>query len=143
MRPSAAKQRPMQGDIMTSTLPKRSEVQIEYTWDLDTIYPNDAAWEQDFSRVSAVLPELAKYQGRLGESAQPSLNANPVRDDAGNFPGRLFVYANLRLQEDTTNPPSQALAARPPTLPSEFATATAYQTPEILSIPQEKLDAFL
>jgi oligoendopeptidase F len=128
---------------MATALPKRSEVQIEYTWDLGTIYPSDGAWEQDFSRVSTELPDLAQYQGRLGESAQTFLDAMTARDSASEILGRLFVYANLRLHEDTTNTTYQALADRVTTLASEFGTATAYMTPEILAIPQERLDAFL
>src|SRR5262249_23174373 len=50
---------------------------------------------------------------------------------------------NLRLHEDTTNTTYQALADRVTTLASEFGTATAYMTPEILAIPQEQLDRFL
>jgi oligoendopeptidase F len=128
---------------MTIALPKRSEMQIEYTWDLGTIYPSDEAWEQDFKRVSAVLPELAKYQGRMGESAQTFLEALSARDSSGEILGRLFVYAQMRLHEDTTNTTYQALADRVTTLASDFGSATAYMTPEILSIPQERLDVFL
>src|SRR5215813_11569974 len=128
---------------MTTTLPKRSEVQIEYTWDLSTIYPSDEAWEQDFKRVAAALPALSTFQGRLEESAQTLLEALNLHDSTSEILGRLFVYANLRLHQDTTNTTYQALADRVTTLASELGSATAYMTPEILTIAQERLDTFL
>ena len=52
-----------------TTLPQRADVAQEYTWKLESIFPSLEAWEQSFSSVERDLPGLAKYQGRLGESA--------------------------------------------------------------------------
>ncbi|HEX6540307.1 MAG TPA: oligoendopeptidase F [Ktedonobacterales bacterium] len=125
------------------TLPKRSDVKIEDTWELETIYPTNEAWEADFSRVSAMQPGLSELQGHLGESAQTLLEALKRRDAAGEILGRLFVYAYMRLHQDSTDNTYQAMADRVTTLANDINTATAHQTPEILAIPQERLEALL
>ncbi len=125
------------------SLPKRAEVPVELTWDLATIYPTDAAWEAEFTRVVALLPGVAAFAGRLGESTAAMLEAFTTRDTAGEALGKLFVYAHMRLHEDSANSAYQALADRVTTLANDFNAATAYMTPEILAIPQERLDAFL
>jgi oligoendopeptidase F len=127
----------------TQTLPKRADIPVELTWDLTTIYPTDAAWEEDFTRVSSQLPGIATYAGRLGESAAVMLEAFTARDEAGKRLGTLFVYAHMRLHEDSANSAYQGLADRVTTLASDFNAATAYMTPEILAIPAEPLNAFL
>src|SRR6476661_6624374 len=70
------------GDTMQTmqTRPKRSEVKTEDTWELETIYPTDDAWEADFQRVSAMQPGLAEHQGHMGDSTQSLLEALKRRD---------------------------------------------------------------
>ena len=125
------------------TLPKRSEIPQEYTWDLATIFPTDAAWEEAFARVAALLPDIRSFEGRLGESGETLLQALETRDNAYEVWGRLFVYANMRMHEDSANSTYQALADRATTLANDVNTATAYMTPEILAIPQDTLDGFV
>ncbi|HEU5347377.1 MAG TPA: oligoendopeptidase F [Ktedonobacterales bacterium] len=125
------------------TRPKRNEVKREDTWELESIYPTNEAWEADFARVSAMQPSLSELQGHLGDSARNLLEAFRRRDAAGDILGRLFVYAYMRLHQDSTDNTYQAMADRVTTLANDINTATAYQTPEILAIPQDRLDAFL
>jgi oligoendopeptidase F len=126
-----------------TTLPKRSEIPVEYTWNLASIYPTDTAWEQDFARVTALLPQLRSFQGRIGESGAIMLDAFRVRDEAGKTLGRLFVYAHMRMHEDTANSTYQALADRVTTLASDLSTAASYIKPELLALPWERIEQFL
>ncbi|MFI5272974.1 MAG: oligoendopeptidase F [Ktedonobacterales bacterium] len=125
------------------TLPTRSEIPAEFTWNLTSIFPSDDAWETDFTRVQALLPRIEAFRGRLGESGAVMLDAFRVRDSAYELWGRLFVYANMRMHEDSGNSTYQALADRATTLGNDLNTASAYQTPEILALPQERVDAFV
>ncbi|HKS70015.1 MAG TPA: oligoendopeptidase F [Ktedonobacterales bacterium] len=125
------------------TLPRRSEIPVEHTWNLATIFPTDAAWESDFSKVQGMLPSIEAFQGRLGESGASMLDAFKTRDTAYELWGRLFVYANMRMHEDSGNSTYQGLADRATTLGNDLNTASAYMTPEILAIPQERVDAFV
>lgn len=124
------------------TLPKRSEIPQQYTWNLESIFPTDDIWEEDFARVTAMLPEVRSYQGKMGESGAMLFEALQRRDAAFEIWGRLFVYANMRMHEDSTNSKYQGLADRATTLANDLSAASAYMTPEILAIPQERIDAF-
>src|SRR5579859_7457197 len=125
------------------TLPSRSEIPHEYTWNLASIYPTDSQWEADFARVTALLADIRAFEGRMGESGEVLLQALQVRDSASELWGRLFVYANMRMHEDSANSTYQGLADRATTLANDLNTSGAYMTPEILAIPQEKLDGFV
>ncbi len=124
-------------------LPKRSEIPTELTWNLEAIYPTDADWEAEFARVAARLPEVASYAGRLGESARTLLAAFTTRDQIAEALGKLFVYAHMRLHQDSANSHYQALADRVTTLNNDFGAAAAYITPEVLAIPEERLERFV
>lgn len=51
------------------TLKERKDMDPAYMWDLTTIYPDDAAWEKDYSALSAQVPTLAEFQGKLNTAA--------------------------------------------------------------------------
>jgi oligoendopeptidase F len=127
----------------TTALPKRSEVKIDDTWNLESIFPTVQDWEAGFRRVSEMLPELAAFSGKLGESGESLLHAFTMRDTSLELLSRLFAYAHMHLDEDTANSTYQALNERVTTLYNEVSTTTAYFTPEVLAIPEEKLAAFL
>jgi oligoendopeptidase F len=124
-------------------LPKRSDVPKEHTWDLESIYATDADWERDFARVTAMLPQLAQFQGHLGGSGSTLLAAFRARDEAAEVLSRLFVYAQMRQHEDSANSVYQALTDRATTLANEFTATTAYMTPEVLAIPEDRLSALV
>ena len=41
---------------MAETRKKRSEIALQDTWDAQSVYKDDAAWEPDFAKVEAELP---------------------------------------------------------------------------------------
>ncbi len=129
--------------MATMTLPKRSDVPVELTWNLETIYETPEAWEQAFQRVSDELPKLAAFEGKLGDSAQTFYDAFQLDNELSQVLGKLYVYASLRSDEDTSNGQNLARMSRIQALGAKAAAASAYMTPEILAIPQERIDSFL
>lgn len=129
---------------MTSTsLKKRSEVDPEYTWRLEDIYSDEALWEEDFKKVQGTFQELTQYQGRLGESAETLLSILRLSEQVERQVEKLFVYARMRRDEDNTRSHYQAMCDRVESLAVELASCTAFIIPEILSIPEESLKAFM
>jgi oligoendopeptidase F len=124
-------------------VPRREEIPVEYTWDLTTIYPDDAAWEQDIARLEALVPEIAALAGTIGQSAQTLLRALKLRDETGMRLWQIYVYANRRHDSDSTDPAGQALAERAGSLVAKIGAATAFVEPEILAIPEQTIAGWL
>ena len=40
-------------------IPERSQIAPEYTWNTADLYPTDQAWQEDFSRLHAIVPQRA------------------------------------------------------------------------------------
>ncbi|NBP87865.1 MAG: hypothetical protein EBU59_05030 [Planctomycetia bacterium] len=55
---------------MMKMLPKRSEVQAGDTWDLASLFANDAEWEQALAAWEKRIPEFDAFAGTLGSSAE-------------------------------------------------------------------------
>ena len=55
---------------MTKELPERSEVPVEDTWDLTTIFATDEQWEEEYNSLNKEIPKINSFQGTLGDSAE-------------------------------------------------------------------------
>jgi oligoendopeptidase F len=124
-------------------VPARSEIPVQYTWDLTDLFPNDAAWEQAFNEVEAMIPQLASFEGQLGNSAEDLLACLQLKDAAGQKLDRLYSYAQRKLDQDQSNSTYQALSQRIRSLGTRMARSTAYIKPEILTIDNATLTSFL
>src|SRR5690349_2562597 len=58
---------------MAVALPKRSEVEEKYTWNLASIFPAVDDWRATLKKVEDSLAGLGEYKGHLGDSAQKLL----------------------------------------------------------------------
>lgn len=120
-------------------VPRRDEIPIEHTWDLTTIYADDSAWEQDFTRLEQALPEVEALQGTVGNDAQSLLRALQTRDDITMRLWQIYVYANRRYDSDTGDAAGQALGERAGSLVARASAAMAFIEPEILAVPEETI----
>lgn len=123
-------------------IPQRGEIPVEYTWNTADLYPTDQAWEEEFDQAQAQVRALSGYAGRLGESARTLYAYLTASMDAGDKLSNLHRYASLRQDEDTRQAKYQALAGRAMSLLVEAQSATAFETPELLGIPEETLERF-
>src|SRR3954447_1393709 len=128
---------------MPKTLPKRSEVPVEHTWDVYSIFPSDQAWEAAYKSASEALSELERYQGRLGESGATLLEALRTRDRVQSDVMRVYQYANLQLEGDIGNQTYTAFGDQATTLYARTAGAAAYFDPEILAIEPSRLEQLI
>ncbi|HUS17877.1 MAG TPA: oligoendopeptidase F [Chloroflexia bacterium] len=128
---------------MNTTLPARSEIAEEHTWDLTPIYATNDAWEQEFAAISPLLDELETYSGRLGSDPATLLAAMALDDQIGERLGRLVVYAFLRRDEDTSNATYQAFADRAQQLATRAAGASSFMRPELLALRDRTLEQFM
>jgi len=125
------------------TYTKRSDIPTEYTWNLESIYASDEDWERDFQALQRRLPELEALKGTLAQSGQMLLAVLQKRDELFEQLERIYVYAAMCRDEDTTNSKYQGMADRAVQLRVQAATVASYIEPEILALPQTTLDQFV
>jgi oligoendopeptidase F len=124
-------------------VPRRDEIPPEYTWDLTTVYADDAAWEQDIAALEAQLPEIAALQGRVAESAAALLGALRLRDEVYKRLERIYYYASHRHDSDSGDAAGQELSDRAGSLLARISAALAFVDPEILAVREETVRGWL
>lgn len=125
------------------TLQSRDQVNVQDTWRLEDIFASDDAWEQEFAAIKAIIPTLAAYEGKLGDSAAALLEAFQAQDALNERIGILYTYAHMRYDQDTGNSFYQGMDDRARSLWIEASQATSYAEPEILALDASKLEGFL
>ena len=124
-------------------IPQRSDIDAKYKWRLEDIYASNQLWEGDFSKVEGLLPKMTEFKGHLSESGKTLLGCLQLQDSVWNIMDRLYVYAGMRSDEDTRVSTYQEMSGRAGSLMTRVRQATAFIEPEILTIPQSKLDELI
>jgi oligoendopeptidase F len=122
---------------------RRDEIPIEYTWDLSTIYADDAAWEAALIQLEADLPSSAALEGTVGASAQSLLHVLSTRDELQKRIWQIYVYANRRSDSDTGDPTGQALSERAGSFVARASAVLAFIEPEILAVADTTIAEWL
>lgn len=126
-----------------SVLPTRDKVKVADTWNLDSLYESDAAWEKDFLAWEKQIKRYASFQGKLGTSAETIADCLKFDAKFDRHAERLSTYAFLKTTEDTANSTYQRMMGRFEHASSEAGQAASFIRPEIMAIPAKKLDEFL
>lgn len=133
----------MGNEAAVKKLPTRNEIKPEDTWRLEDIFATDDDWEKEFQAVLQLIPGVTVYQGKLADGAEVLYEALQKQDQLLERIGKLYTYAHMRYDQDTTNSFYQGLDSRIKALYSQAASALAYIVPELLSIDEAKVNSFL
>ena len=123
-------------------IPQRSEIAQEDKWAIEDLYPSDEAWEAELATVSEDAKVLVSYAGRLGESGK-ELCEYLTKMEQINCKGELLAnYCMRKSDEDTRVAKYQAMVGSFMSAFVALQAATSFETPEIMDIDQDKMDAF-
>ncbi|MBU6081500.1 MULTISPECIES: oligoendopeptidase F [Allobacillus] len=124
-------------------LKTREEVPTELTWNLEAIFSTDEEWEEEFEALKEEYKKVEKFKGTLADSPENLLKLFQFEDEFDGRLEKLYVYAHMRSDQDTTNSKYQDQNARAASLATEAMSAFSFVTPEILGMSDEQIESFL
>ncbi len=124
-------------------LPKRSDIPEERKWKLEDIFATDDDWEQELKSLQNDFPSITEFKGKIAESAQNLYDVLSLQDELSERLGKLFTYAHMRYDEDTTNSTYQALNEKAENLLTIASSTMSFIVPEILEMDDKKIQSFL
>ena len=127
---------------MEKKIPVRSEADPKYTWALEDVYASNDVWKADLEKARALPAQLAAYKGHLGDSAQKLLEFLQLGDGISVLFDSLYGYAQRRSDEDTANSLYQGMTSQAMSAMVAVDAASSFETPELLAIPDDKLEQF-
>lgn len=111
----------------------RNEVPNEYKWDLSKMYKSDKDIENDISDVNKLTPEILKYKSHIMDSSSSLYEFLKLTEKQDRILSKLYVYAKMNYDADTTNNDSKALKMRIDKINEQLNELYAFIEPEMLS----------
>ena len=118
---------------------KREEIEEKYTWDLTTIYKTDEDWYNELDSVSKEIEEIPNFKGKIVSSAKDLLKYLKFDEILTRRVYKLYYYAHLKHDQDTTNTTYQTMEGKISDLLQKQSELSSFVSPEMLSIKYEKI----
>jgi len=121
----------------------RADTPAEFRWDFSPIYPDWDAWEAGMRDLDAKADAFVALKGTLNRGPAAVLKAYQAFDEIGKLQYRVYRYPQLQRDVDTRD---QAVSGRFQRVGAAFAkfdAATAWFTPELLTVPQATMERWI
>lgn len=109
----------------------REEIEEKYKWDLTTIYKNDEEFMSDYDLVNKKMYDIEKYRGKILESADKLLEYLEFSDEIDRKMSKLYYYAHLKFDQDTTNTKAQELKGKVDNMFTKYSELSSFVAPEM------------
>ncbi|AHC15862.1 oligoendopeptidase F [Salinispira pacifica] len=121
----------------------RKDVPAHEKWNLNALFPDDAAWEQGFEDLKNQYTEIETYRGSLADAPENLRDCLNRMFELEKLGERLGYYAFLKMTEDQGDSASQSRQARFMQLESKVSASMSFMTPEIQEIPDSTMKEWL
>lgn len=118
--------------MSTATVPLRSEIPVEHTWDLASIFAAPADWEAQLAELKTRLPALRAFAGHLGDSPAKLAEWLDAYQALMRDTQRVVMYAALDYSTDTNDQAAAARTGQATSLAAEVQAAVAFAEPELM-----------
>ena len=122
---------------------ERAKIPAEFRWDFSPIYPSWDAWEAGLKDMEAKMDAFAARKGTLSSGAQAVLAAYQAFDEIGKLQYLTYRYPQLQRDVDTRDQKVSGHFQRVGAMFARFDAATAWFTPELLTIPEATMRGWL
>lgn len=128
---------------MSTAVRERSDIPVQHKWNTETIFADQAAWEDALADVRRRLETAAEYQGRLGDDPDILVAWLKFVQILFQDAQRVFMYAYLEYSVDTEDPQAAGRLNQARTLLSDVQAAIAFAEPELIDMDSDTLDEWL
>ena len=123
-------------------LKSRAEIPDVNKWHLEDVFSNNNHWEEEFALIEKLLEEGKKFEGHLADNVDMLIKCFEWMDDLSLRIEEVYAYARMRRDEDNRISNYQALTDRAGVLAVKVNSAASYVVPELLTMPEGKLEEF-
>lgn len=124
-------------------LKSRAEMNPEFMWDLTHMFKDNGEFEKAFSEAETLVGKIASLKGTLGESLQSLKNGLDTVYSVYEKVEPVYIYTMLRKSGDSSDPENLDMNGRATRLLVSLSASSSFIEPEILAIPEDKMNEFL
>ncbi len=124
-------------------LRQRDEIDDRYKWNIAAMYADEDEWEKDFKEAGEMAEAFVEYSGRLGEGAEVLLSALQDRDALWMKAEKVYVYSQMKKDEDNRSSRYQELNQRAQSLLAQISARTSFFTPQLTELPEGIIEKYM
>jgi oligoendopeptidase F len=128
---------------MLKKVPARIKVDKKFTWNAESVFPSDEAWEAEVQWIIQEIQKVKAHQGCLAEGPSTLLEAFEAAHRLVARAQTAFMYAGFSYAVDTTGQDAAGMRSRAQGMYGQVLSAVSYLQPEILEIGKEKLEKWM
>ncbi len=128
---------------MANKVQPRNKMNKKYTWNAQSVFRSNKAWEKEVKQIVADLPTLKKFQGKLKEGPTVLLKALTAYDKLVSRAQTAAMYAVFLYNVDTTNQESTGMQSKAMGMYGQVASAVSFMQPEILAVGKKKINKWV
>ncbi len=128
---------------MANKVLPRNKIDKKYTWNAESVFPSDEAWEKEVGAIIEDIAKVKQYQGRLAESPSVLLDALSTVENLLSRAQIAFMYAGFSYNVNTTNQKAAGMFGKAQGMFGQVASAVSFLNPEVLAIGREKLEGWM
>ncbi|MGL4992438.1 MAG: oligoendopeptidase F [Sarcina sp.] len=117
---------------MEEKLKLRSEISQDFKWATEKMYKDINEFNKEYDFVKSNLIKLKEFEGKLNDLKLLKEFLN-LYESLSRKVEKLYVYASMKVDEDTSNNEYQALCSKIETFEAEFSSQISFFEPEILA----------
>lgn len=121
----------------------RENIDNKYKWNLEKIYKNNNEFENELNKMFDDIEKISDYQGKILESSENLYNFLTLYYDYDLIISKLYVYAKMRLDEDSSKSIYKDYVGRCEKLLSKYETITSFIEPELLECDYETIKKYI
>lgn len=120
----------------------RSEIEEKYKWDLTPICKDVDSWYEDYDLVSKEIKKVLDFKGNIVKSAKNLLDYIEFSMNLERKLYKLYYYAHLNFDSDTTNNEYQKMNGKIENLLAEYNKLDSFANPEMMKIDYNQIKEF-
>ncbi|MCQ8211494.1 oligoendopeptidase F [Cetobacterium somerae] len=124
-------------------LKNRDEITQQYKWNLNDVYPNWTAWENDLTTLKGYMSEIPKYQGKISQNSNIFIEFVNLEEKISRLLDKVYLYPYLQRDLDSTNETASVKLQEVEGIYANYSIASSWITPEILTIPKETMISWI
>ena len=121
----------------------RKDIDKKYTWDLDVIYNSIEDFNEDYELVLSKINILKKYENTMMDNSDNFYNTIKLSFEIERLLDKLYCYANLSFDLDTSNNGKQELCERVSNLRSNYSEVSYFIVPSILKYDYSVIEKYM
>ncbi len=120
----------------------RSEINEQDKWDLSVIYKTDEDWYKDLDKAKEEIKKIENYKDFL-ENASNLLEYLKYDTSTDRLLNKLYYYASLNHDSDTTNTKYQEMVTLITDVATEYSELSSFVVPELLSKEYSLIEQYM